>query len=65
MKTDIRQMVEGLRPVAEFESNVERTIEALNQAADNAADDDNVGGRADLEDLATYWDRLLKGMRDD
>jgi hypothetical protein len=63
MKTDIRLMVEGLRPVADFESNVERTIEALNRAADNAADDGNVGGRADLEDLATYWDRLLKGMR--
>jgi hypothetical protein len=63
MKTDIRQMVEGLRPVAEFESNVERTIEALNRAADDAADDDNVGGRADLEDLVTYWDRLLRGMR--
>lgn len=63
MKTDIRMMVEGLRPVADFESAVERTIEALNRAADDAADNDNVGGRADLEDLVTYWDRLLKGMR--
>lgn len=48
METDIRMMIEGLRPVADFREHVERTIEAL-------------PARTEAE-LIEFWQRVLEGM---
>lgn len=66
METDIRMMLTGLRPVAEFRSNVERTIEVLNERAEDifAADEEDEQERETLGDLIAFWERVLEGMGD-
>jgi hypothetical protein len=60
MKTDIRLMIEGLRPVADFQEHVERTIVVLGEVAKQAT---HPAELAELEDLSAFWTHVLEGMR--
>lgn len=64
METDIRMMIEGLRPVSEFRSAVVRTIEALTRRIEDIVivDEEDRAERTELEDLTHFWGRVLEGM---
>jgi hypothetical protein len=64
METDIRMMLEGLRPVSEFYASVERTIEVLDKAiVDNmpfgAMNEAHVAEFDDLVELREFWRGIL------
>lgn len=62
MHTDIRMMVEGLRPVADFREHVERTITVLNTRLEDifVCDADDAAEKGELGDLLAFWSRLLE-----
>jgi len=64
METDIRKMIEGLRPVAEFRSNVERTISVLNTRIEDVfvMDEEDEREVEELRELADFWGSVLEGM---
>jgi hypothetical protein len=64
-KTDIRLMIEGLRPVADFKSAVERTIIELQNYVEGLSDPMDPDEDLEHEELLVlveFWQRLLKGM---
>jgi hypothetical protein len=68
METDIRKLVASLRPTADFESAVERTIDALNTRAEDivVCDDDDKAEVEELRSLIDFWSEVqtnLKGER--
>ena len=64
METDIRKMIEGLRPVAEFRSNVERTISVLNTRIEDVfvMDEEDEREVEELRELTDFWGSVLEGM---
>jgi len=64
METDIRKMIEGLRPVAEFRSNVERTISVLNTRIEDVfvMDEEDEREVEELRELSDFWGSVLEGM---
>jgi hypothetical protein len=64
MNTDIRMMVGGLRPVADFRSNVERTIELLNTRLGDMipVDAEDQQEMDEMAELIHYWESILEGM---
>lgn len=61
-ETDIRALVPGLRPMADFRHAVERTITHLNTRALKGLvvrDEEDDIEREELEALAAFWSELL------
>lgn len=50
---DIRELVDGLRPMADFKTNVERTIEALKTDRTD---------REETEDLIDFWSMVASHL---
>jgi hypothetical protein len=61
MNTDIRTLVDGLRPMADFRHAVERTIGVLNtRSADIIVNDEaDREEAAELEALIDFWTAVL------
>ena len=64
MQTDIRMMIEGLRPVEEFRSKVEATIGVLNTQIEDMIPVDNEDQQEldAMKELVEFWATLLDGM---
>jgi hypothetical protein len=64
MQTDIRKMVEGLRPTADFRSKVEATISALNVRIEDiiVADEEDRQEVEELTELSDFWSTVLTNM---
>ena len=66
MNTDIRLLVPGLRPMADFQSHVNRTIDALNLRIEDmiAVDEEDERELEELRDLSDFWSDILTAINE-